>query len=62
MLLIEKERFAAFMTEVITCTSQTGKQKEKMRIIFKAAEKYLRARSRSAQQFHIFLSEGSIEG
>ena len=40
-LIVEKRQFILFMVEAINCTAQTDKKTEKIKIIVKAAEKYL---------------------
>lgn len=40
-LIVEKKTFIAFMVEVINCTAQTDSRTARIKIILKAAEKYL---------------------
>lgn len=40
-LIVEKKIFIAFMVEVIYCTAQTDSRTARIKIILKAAEKYL---------------------
>lgn len=40
-LIVGKNEFVLFMVEVINCSSQTNRNTEKIKIIVRAAEKYL---------------------
>lgn len=40
-LIVEKKKCIAFMVEVINCTAQTDSRTARIKIILKAAEKYL---------------------
>lgn len=41
IMLVSKRNFVLFMVEVINCTAQTERRSEKLRIIVKAAERFL---------------------
>lgn len=41
ILIVGKNEFVLFMAEVINCSAQTNRKTEKIKIIVRAAEKYL---------------------
>lgn len=57
VLTIGKTEFVLFMVEVINCSGQTDKKTEKIKIIVKAAEKYLGIKGLSWQTV-----EGNLSG
>ena len=58
--MVDKEKFVAFMVEVINCTAQTDSKTVRIKIIIKAEEKYLEVEGMTPEAINeILRAEGT---
>lgn len=60
-LIVEKKKFVMFIVEVINCSAQTKSRTERIKIITKAAEKYLGIEELSVESINATLNAGITE-
>lgn len=58
-LIVGKRQFILFMVDIINCTAQTDRKTEKIKIIVKAAEKYLGVEAIGWEEVEDILKGGS---
>lgn len=60
-LIVKKTDFVLFMVEVINCSAQTERKMEKIKIIVKAAERFLGVRGLGLENIENMLGTGSSQ-